>query len=106
VSEERLDVPAGGRLERSVPASLLVMRSPEQRVAVLYWYQLPGRAVASDHGYRALLLYNRLVHRRADGALVRVAAPVRAGDDVRAIVTKQVSFIQAIYPDVLGSLPR
>ena len=35
----------------------------------------PASAVASDHWYRARLLYNRLVHGRTDGALVRIASP-------------------------------
>lgn len=98
-------IPLHEQRSRSIPASLLVMRTADRQMAILYWYQVQTRSIASDHWYRALLLYNRLVHRRAEGALVRIASPVPDGTDPAAVLAGQTEFIQAFYPALLGSLP-
>jgi EpsI family protein len=96
-----LDTPA-----RTLPARRLSIRTPDCRVAMLYWYQLGGRAVASDHGYRLLLLYNRVVHGRSDGALVRVASLIPEAADAADIANAQAQFVRAFYADLLSTLPR
>ena len=50
---------------------------------ILYWYQLHGGTIGSDHLYRARLMWNRIVHRRADGALIRVASAAPPPAEVR-----------------------
>jgi EpsI family protein len=98
-------IPLDGR-RRSIPANLLLMRSGERRVAVLYWYQLQGTTVASDHWYRALLLYSRLVRGRSDGALVRIASPLSAPPDVATTLEQLTRFVDAFYPELIHWLPR
>ena len=90
---------------RSIPANLLVMRTADRRVVILYWYQIQRRSIASDHWYRAILLFNRLVRRRSDGALVRIAAPVPDRADPGAVVGGLNEFIQAFYPELVRILP-
>ena len=78
----------------------------DRRVVILYWYQLPGGTIDSDHLYRARLMYNRIVHRRADGALVRVAAPVPTDGSPAQVIAQQAEFLGAFLPELLRSLPR
>jgi EpsI family protein len=91
--------PAGATL----PATLVEMRQDAERYALLYWYQAGTRSTASDHGYRLLALYNRLVHGRREGALVRVAVRVGEGGLAEALA-KQVEFVNAFYPELLRAM--
>ncbi|MBI1893811.1 MAG: EpsI family protein [Candidatus Rokubacteria bacterium] len=99
-------VPLDGISGRVIPANLVVMRGRGREFAVLYWYQVGARTVASDHWNRALLLYNRLVNRRDDGALVRIASPVPEGTGPESVFAEQVEFVQAFYPELLRRLPH
>jgi EpsI family protein len=98
-----LPIGAGGA---GVPANLVLIEMTQRRYAVLYWYEIGGIATLSDHGYRARLLYNRLVRGRSDGALIRIASPLEAGEDGRGALSRQTEFLRLFYPALLGSLPR
>ena len=98
---EPLDVGSGPRL----PANLLTTRLAGRRYAVMYWYQVGTRTTASDHVYRALILYNRLLHQRTDGALVRVITRIDEGAEV-AIVERLSDFVRRFYPELIRTIPQ
>jgi len=104
--EQAVTIPTPGLGVEGIAASRVFLRSDDSRMAVLYWYQLPGRTTRSDHAYRALLLYNRLVHHRADAALIRVGAPVLNEHDLSEVESNQIDFVQAFYGQLLATLPR
>ena len=104
MTEREVSLPIGAG-DAGVPANLVLIEINKQRYAVLYWYQIGGIATISDHGYRARLLYNQLVRGRSDGALIRIASPLRAGEDGRAALIRQTEFLRLLYPALLGSLP-
>jgi EpsI family protein len=89
----------------SVTANLVSMRRGADRFATVYWYQLPGHAVAGDHWYRALLLWRRLAHGRADGALVRVAFPVPDGTAAEAALDTRADLLRALAAELTRRLP-
>ncbi len=91
---------------RRMPANLVVMKTTARRLAIVYWYQLGDTSVASDHVYRAVAMYRRLVERRADMALVRVAMPIGEQADPEAAVARLSGFIRALQPELVRSLPR
>ena len=105
LTEREVSLPIGAG-DAGVPANLVLIEINKQRYAVLYWYQIGEIATLSDHGYRARLLYNQLVRGRSDGALIRVASPLQAGEDGRAVVIRQTEFLRLFYPALMGSLPR
>jgi EpsI family protein len=90
---------------QSIPANLVLIREGGQGLAILYWYQVQGHSIASDHWYRALLVYNRLIHHRGDGAFIRVAAVIPDATGAEATVDQAMAFIQAFYPEIMRSLP-
>jgi len=89
----------------TLPANLVVMRASDRTLSTLYWYHLGGRGVASDHGYRALLLWNRLWRHRSNVAVVRVVSPIGRAD-AEAVLAAQADFIRALYPELRRSLPE
>jgi EpsI family protein len=106
LSEETVRIPLGTVPARSIRANLVVINQRGDYLVTLYWYQVQTHSIASDHWYRVVLLYNRLVHQRAEGAFVRVAALVTDGAAVGAVVDQEKRFVQAFYPELLRSLPR
>lgn len=42
---------------------------------ILYWYQSPGRIVASEYTGKAVLFWDGLIHRRQGGSIVRLTLP-------------------------------
>jgi EpsI family protein len=104
LSSEAVSIPLPGA--PALPATLIVVRRGDQRVVILYWYQLPGGTIGSDHLYRARLMWNRIVHRRADGALIRVASPLPAGGSPAQVIGQQAEFLRAFLPELSRSLPR
>jgi EpsI family protein len=106
IAERRVDLPApaapGGRLE----ANLVVLEGRPDRVAIVYWYQIGQQPLASDHWYRVELLYNGIAHGRTDGALVRIATPLRSDEAPEAALPRLTDFLREFYPLLLRSLPR
>ena len=105
LSERRERIPLGDG-GRSIGANVLVMRTPERRLVVMYWYQIGALTVASDHWYRTRLLWNRLSAARADSALVRLASEVPAGLDAAAVLEIEKQFVASFYPALLHQLTR
>ena len=106
LSEETVSLPMAGPNGPTLPANLVVIRRGDRRVVILYWYQLAGSTIESDHFYRAQLLWNRIVHRRADGTLVRVAIPVLEAVSPSALIADHAEFFGAFVPELSRSLPH
>ena len=88
-----------------VDANLIIIRTEGRRLVIAYWYQAGTHTVGSDYGYRAVLLWNRLVHRRSDGALVRVAAPIAEGTEPAMAATTLTRFVCQFHPELVRHLP-
>jgi EpsI family protein len=104
--ERRLTIPTPGAGQGSIDATQMILASESWRLAVVYWYQLPGRTASSEHQYRGLLLYNRLVHQRADAALVRIATPLDASQELGPALSAELDFVQAFYGSLVALLQR
>jgi EpsI family protein len=106
IAEREVAIPVPAAAGRGLEANLVEVEAGGRRYVIGYWYQIGPSAVASDHWYRARLLYNRLVRGRSDGALVRIASPLRSGEDSGAALARQTEFLRVFYPALLRSLPR
>jgi EpsI family protein len=107
LSEQSVALPvAADDRSSELNANLVLMTTGGRRLTILYWYQIGQRAVGSDHWYRAAVVYNRLVHGRADGALIRVASPVPDGMSVDAVLGQQTQFLRVFLPEILRRLPE
>jgi EpsI family protein len=80
----------------------LVQKRGDRQV-VMYWYQGRGRVVASEYANKAFLLVDAFRHRRTDGALVRVTAPVLSDEGLADRAA--IAFIGALQPQLARWLP-
>ncbi len=76
-----------------------------ERAVVLYWYQTPHGAIASEWASKLRLLTDSLRYNRTDTALVRVVVWSSAGADTAATNTA-AGFARALYPLLGDQLPR
>jgi EpsI family protein len=105
LAERSLEIPLGPGVQ-PLSADLVSIRVHGQPLTILYWYQVRGHSLASAHGYRLALLYNRLFHHRADGALVRIIWPAAKSFDDGSAGEAHVAFVRALHQELLRVLPR
>ena len=92
-----------GRSEPMV-VNRYIIQKDRQRQVVLYWYQSQGRVIASEYAAKLFLIWDALVNKRTDGALVRIVSPVVNGDE-QASLEEATSFIQQAYPLLTEHIP-
>jgi EpsI family protein len=80
-------------------------KGPERRL-VLYWYQLRGRAFATDVRYRFEQLRGALLERRSDGAVIRLATPIGEYEALEQARKRLERFAANLYPELLRVLPN
>jgi len=101
-------VESSGRVSLATPggplrASRIVTSKGVEHAVVLYWYQLPFRAVADEWESKLWMAVDVFREKRTDIALVRV---VVTGSDDRATNDLAASFAGAVYPLVRERLPK
>lgn len=88
-----------------VPVNEYVIQKGLDRQVVLYWYEGRGRIVANEFANKLWLMVDAARLHRSDGALVRIIAPARTGDDVAAATTTAYRFASALLPHLSRYLP-
>ncbi len=83
-----------------IPVNRFVLQKGEQKLLVYYWYQGRGRVVASEFKDRLYLLWDRILRRRSDGALVRLITPYQEGAEAAL-----ADFTKALLPLLEQYLP-
>lgn len=73
------------------------------RQLILYWYHGRGRVVASEYTAKFWMIADAITRNRTDGALVRVAIPMKTGES--AARTEGVRFVQSLYPQLNMYIP-
>lgn len=76
----------------------MLVRKGEQQALVLYWYEVHGRALASEWDSKLFLLVDSIRLHRSDAAFVRVVVPAAA--DARAAEPRALSFTSAVMPSL------
>ena len=76
----------------------LIVRKHLDEAAVIYWYQLHGRVVASEVRSKMFLLTDSLRFRPGDAALVRVVVPVTTAPATAA--RRGLAFVRDLLPQL------
>jgi len=89
----------------SIRVNRYLVANHEEHAVVLYWYQTPRRAIASEWASKFWLLVDALREHRTDIALVRIVVWTTAGGD-RAATETAAAFARQIYPLLRQQLPQ
>ena len=88
---------------RSYEINRMVLQKGTDKQIAHYWYEGRGRVVANEYEDRAFMIWDSIVRRRSDGALVRITGP---GNDQKSDIKKQMQFMAALMPPLDKFLPR
>ena len=97
---ELKDFPVKGRTAR---INRLLLQKGKSKMLVHYWYHSRGRVLANEYVDRAYMIFDSLVRRRSDGALVRITG---SGNDYPHAVQEQMHFARQILELLDNYLPR
>lgn len=75
----------------------LIQKGDDKQV-VLYWFKQRNRVLTNEYAVKAYLLWDALTQRRTDGALVRLSAPVRAGESEVGVERRLAAFAALVHP--------
>ncbi|MBK5292663.1 MAG: EpsI family protein [Acidobacteriia bacterium] len=98
---DMLLVPIAG--QQPIEVNRYLVSKGDYKSLVLYWYQSPGRVVASEYWAKFYLVLDSIRYNRSDTALVRVVVP--ASEDEQSAEKSAVDFVQAIYPNLAPFIP-
>jgi exosortase D (VPLPA-CTERM-specific) len=87
-----------------ISANRVVIEKRGVRQLVYYWFEERGRHIAEEGTLKYFALRDALVDNRTDGALIRVVAPIYAGDEAEAdsvagkLAVDTSAFLQSYVP--------
>ena len=80
----------------------LIIQNRNHRQLVYYWYDQRGRMIANEFQMKFLLMYDAVVRKRSDGAMVRLLTPIGDNEsvaDAEARLQEQMKELKTFLPD-------
>lgn len=90
---------------RTIKVSRMLMQKGAEHQIVLYWYQGRGRIMPTEYSERLYRVLDSLIHRRTDGAFVRIIVPVM-NHQVDAAMSRATDFARVVVPILNTFLPE
>jgi len=88
-----------------INANWMLTQNGQQRVLVLYWFQVGEQTFGGEFEKRLIQIRNALFLGRSDGAVVRLATPVTNSDKIDEAKNRLAAFAAELYPRLRGVLP-
>ena len=85
-------------------ANRYIVRNGDSREVLIYWYEGRGRAVASEYVDKIYTIFDGIVRRRSDGAMIRVMTPLT--DDENESLQKAVDISAHLAENLLAFVPQ
>ncbi len=99
-----VDVDALGTGEKQrIKINEYLLQKGESRQMVYYWYQSRGRVIANEYVDRFYMIFDSILRRRSDGALVRISGAVDPEGRQKVVL---LEFIRELYPHLQEFLPE
>ncbi|PIS37495.1 MAG: EpsI family protein, partial [Nitrospirae bacterium CG08_land_8_20_14_0_20_52_24] len=91
--------------DRDIYINRMIIQNGAEKQMVAYWYQAQEKVIADEFIQRLNLILTSFRKHRTDGSLVRISTNLHDNmpeEDWKRIV----SFIQAMYPQFIASIPQ
>lgn len=98
---QRIEIPAAGG---TFLANRYVIENGKYREVMIYWYQGRGRKEASEYRDKINTVWDSVLRRRTDGAMVRVMTGV--GDDEEAAIKAAVDISSKLADQLSEYVPE
>ena len=86
------------------PVRFILMEQGPVRQVVYYWYLQRGRWLASEYSFKLFMGFEGLIHRRNDGAIIRLITP--AVPTVEAARERVTGFARLLIPVLTQFIPH
>lgn len=90
----------------AIHGTWMTLQNASARQLVLYWYQDGRETIGSEVAYRIHQAKRRILHRRTDGAVIRIATPIADGEDMEQARERLGKFAAQLYSELVKVLPR
>ena len=100
-----LDLPSGGGMTHTLHANRAVIQKDNQKQIVLYWFKQRDRILTNEYLVKFYLLWDALLRRRTDGALMRIASLVEGGETEDIIDQRMRQFLMVLEPELNRYVP-
>lgn len=92
------------KLKKELNVTRLKLSKPGRSVIAYYWFNSRGRVISNEYMQKFWLVFDSIIKRRTDGAIVRITLPVvltqsESIDDLNG-------FINSAYPIIKEFLPQ
>jgi EpsI family protein len=89
-----------------VHGSWIMARKSDSQELILYWYQIGRRTYGGELEHRLEQFRRSVIERRNDGAVIRLATPLRNGDSLEKAEERLRTFTADLYPRLVKVLPE
>jgi EpsI family protein len=83
-----------------------VIAKGEQTMLMYYWLDMRGRQITNELYQKFYNLWDSIVMRRSDGALIRLVTPVADDETVAAAEARLDAFLRVSYPHMVPHVAR
>ena len=90
---------------QSLVVNRTVIAMGDQKQLVYYWFQQRGRIITNEYLVKWYLFWDALTKNRTDGALVRLTAYVKPGEDIEKADKMLTDFARSINPEMNQYIP-
>lgn len=87
----------------TVPVNKYIMGKGSDQQLYLFWYQGRGRIYASEYWNKIYLIWDGLLLKRTDGALIRINSVV--SENTHKALSKQMEFVRLFFPILESYIP-
>ena len=95
--------PAAGAV---MPVNRAVIQKGLSRALVYYWFDGRGRRVTNEYLAKWYILWDGIMRRRTDGALVRLVTPLAGAGDEAAADARLLRFLDSVEPKFAVHVPH
>ena len=103
VSLDSVQIPLAGAV---IDGVWMTLQKDAQKQVVLYWYQDRGETFAGEIAYRFHQAKKMILHKRTEGAVIRIATPLLDMENIQQAKDRITRFSLAFYPELVKVLPQ
>ena len=92
-------------LNENLKTTKLLIQKGDQKSITLYWFQTGGQYISNEYMQKLALIWNAFLHRRTDGAFIRLIAPIGEEGEVYSL-NELNQFATDLIPILNTYLPR
>ena len=91
-------IPLSGKNSSSITVMRAIMEKSGNRQLIYFWFNQRGRIMTNPYQMKIYNVWDALVLKRTDGALIRVISPVASSENIEDADKRLQSFIREIIP--------